>query len=66
MMRQTISLSILLGVYLPLAAAIAACVPGLKPLPGQSAVLPPWGEIVEQRRELWPICYLLPGGAYVR
>ena len=51
---------------LPLAAAIAACIPGFKQLPGQSAGLPPWGEIVEQRRELWPIYYLLPGGAYVR
>jgi hypothetical protein len=50
---------------LPLAAAIAACIPGLKQLPGQPAGLPPWGEIVEQRRELWPIYYLLPGGAYV-
>jgi len=24
-----------------------------------------WSEIVEQKKESWPIQYLLPGGAYI-
>lgn len=49
-----------------LARAIVECVPGLQPAPelperGQS-----WSQIVERQSELWPIYYLLPGGAYIR
>jgi hypothetical protein len=25
-----------------------------------------WSDIVTEERELWPIHYLLPGGAYIR
>jgi hypothetical protein len=24
-----------------------------------------WSELVEQKQELWPIQYLMPGGAYI-
>jgi hypothetical protein len=24
-----------------------------------------WSELVEQRQEIWPIQYLVPGGAYI-
>ena len=49
-----------------LVSAIAGCIPALESNPRHSVGLPPWGMIVEQRRELWPLHYLLPGGAYVR
>jgi len=48
-----------------LAAAIATSLPeiGLFPQPEEKVIR--WSEIVEQKRELWPIQYLLPGGAYI-
>jgi cephalosporin-C deacetylase-like acetyl esterase len=49
-----------------LAVAIAASLPGLELLPRAGEGIIRWSEIVEQKRELWPIEYLLPGGAYVR
>ena len=49
-----------------LALAVAESVPGIRlhSRPGAMTLL--WSEIVEQKRELWPIQYLLPGGAYVK
>ena len=47
-----------------LASAIAATLPGVEPLP-QPGNQPGWSDFVEQRRELWPIQYLLPSGAYI-
>ncbi len=49
-----------------LAAAVAAVVPGveLAPLEPGDAVFS-WSASVEQMRELWPIHYLMPGGAYL-
>jgi hypothetical protein len=49
-----------------LACAIAEAVPGvgLFSQPGEKRTL--WSELVDQKRELWPIQYLLPGGAYIR
>lgn len=49
-----------------LASAIAETLPGmsLRSEPNRKALK--WSEIVEQRRETWPIQYLLPSGAYIR
>ena len=48
-----------------LASAIAETLPGIKLLPRSDARVLKWSEIVEQKRETWPIQYLLPSGAYV-
>jgi hypothetical protein len=47
------------------AAAISETLSGVKLLPGPDAKLLKWSEIVEQKRETWPIEYLLPSGAYI-
>ena len=49
-----------------LAYSIAEVIHGMKlrSQPGERIIK--WSEIVEQRRELWPIQYLLPAGAYIR
>ena len=49
-----------------LAAATAESIPGIKLRSRPAAKRLLWSEIVEQKRELWPIQYLLPGGAYVK
>ena len=49
-----------------LAASIAEVIPGITLLPHEGARPIKWSEIVEEKRELWPIQYLLPGGAYIR
>ena len=48
-----------------LANAIAETLPSVKlsPQPGTEVIR--WSDLVLQRRELWPIQYLLPGGAYI-
>ena len=49
------------------AAAAAAMLPNLAlvpPLPGDISFS--WSAAVQQGRELWPIAYLVPGGAYFR
>jgi hypothetical protein len=48
-----------------LAAAISETLPGIKLLPSPDARTLKWSEIVEQKRETWPIQYLLPSGAYI-
>ena len=48
-----------------LASAIAETLPGVELLPRPDAQVLKWSEIVEQKRETWPIQYLLPSGAYV-
>jgi len=48
-----------------LASAVAETLPGIKLLPRSDARVLEWSEIVEQKRETWPIQYLLPSGAYV-
>jgi hypothetical protein len=47
-----------------LASAISEALPGVKLLwsEGQTSK---WSELVSQKTELWPIQYLLPGGAYI-
>jgi len=48
-----------------LASAVAETLPGLKLLPESNRKSLKWSEIVEQKREIWPIQYLLPSGAYI-
>jgi hypothetical protein len=48
-----------------LASAIAETLPGVELLPRPGAQVLKWSEIVEQKREIWPIQYLLPSGAYL-
>ena len=49
-----------------LGSAIASTLPGVNPDPHPAADMMKWSEVLLQRRELWPIQYLLPGGAYIR
>ncbi len=49
-----------------LACAIAEAIPGISLLPQQGEKRILWSQLVDQKRELWPIQYLLPGGAYIR
>jgi hypothetical protein len=46
-----------------LAEAAAQALPGLEVLPSADAAVFRWSRAVEQMREVWPIQYLLPGGA---
>jgi hypothetical protein len=48
-----------------LARSIAETLPDIKLLTQPDAQILNWSEIVEQKRELWPIQYLLPDGAYI-
>jgi hypothetical protein len=48
-----------------LAAAISETLPNVKLLLDPDAKVIKWSEIVEQKRESWPIQYLLPSGAYI-
>jgi cephalosporin-C deacetylase-like acetyl esterase len=48
-----------------LAHSIAETLPGIKLLAQPGAKILNWSEIVEQRREVWPIQYVLPDGAYI-
>lgn len=47
------------------ASAIAEVLPGVSLLPQPDAKVFRWSEVVERKRELWPIQYLLPSGAYI-
>ncbi len=49
-----------------LASAIAGTLPAVSVGPHPPADVMKWSELVVQRRELWPIEYLLPGGAYIQ
>jgi hypothetical protein len=48
-----------------LASAISETLPIVKLLPQPDAQVIKWSEIVDRKTELWPIEYLIPGGAYV-
>ena len=48
-----------------LANAIAATLPAVKRHSRPGAQIMKWSDLVMQRSELWPIQYLLPGGAYI-
>ena len=48
-----------------LASSVAETLPGIKLLPEPNRKILKWSEIVEQKRETWPIQYLMPSGAYI-
>jgi hypothetical protein len=48
-----------------LASAVAETLSGMRLLPQPNGRVLKWSEIVEQKRESWPIQYLVPGGAYI-
>ena len=48
-----------------LASAVAETLPSIKLSNPPDIPIIKWSEIVEQQTELWPIQYLLPGGAYI-
>lgn len=48
-----------------LASAVSETLPNIKLLSKPDAHFIPWSELVNQKTELWPIEYLLPGGAYI-
>jgi len=48
-----------------LAQAVSEVLPNIKLLPSADARAVMWSEIVNHKIELWPIQYLLPGGAYL-
>jgi hypothetical protein len=48
-----------------LSSAVAETLPNIKFLSQPDAELVKWSDLVEKKQELWPIEYLLPGGAYV-
>jgi dienelactone hydrolase len=49
-----------------LANAIAGTLPDVKQIPQPGAQIMKWSDLVIQKRELWPVQYLLPGGAYIQ
>jgi hypothetical protein len=48
-----------------LARSIVEALPDIKLLAQPDSQILNWSEIVEQKREVWPIQYLLPDGAYI-
>ena len=48
-----------------LSSAVAETLPNIKLLTEPDAHVVKWSDLVEQKQELWPIQYLLPGGAYI-
>jgi pimeloyl-ACP methyl ester carboxylesterase len=48
-----------------LASGVAETLPDFKLLPQPNARVLQWSELVNEEVELWPVQYLLPGGAYV-
>jgi cephalosporin-C deacetylase-like acetyl esterase len=48
-----------------LASSIVEVIPGVTLAPGQGTIPMTWSTLVSQEQEIWPIHYLLPGGAYV-
>jgi hypothetical protein len=48
-----------------LASAVSEALPHAKLLKRPEAPILKWSELVEQKRELWPIQFLMPGGAYI-
>ena len=49
-----------------IADAIARTLPQMSLLPSPATDVLKWSELVIERREQWPIRYLLPGGAYIQ
>jgi hypothetical protein len=49
-----------------LAVSVSEALPGVGLLAREGEPLFKWSQVVESMQELWPVQYLLPGGAYVR
>jgi len=49
-----------------LASAISVSLPSIEYVPQPNSQVIRWSDLVLQRRELWPIQYLMPGGAYIQ
>jgi len=47
-----------------LASAITETFPDVKLVPQDASVLK-WSDLIERKQEIWPIQYLVPGGAYI-
>ena len=54
-----------MGSAFTLASAVSATLPSIRLLSEPDAQIVKWSDLVNQERELWPVEYLLPGGAYV-
>jgi len=53
------------GEAFTLANAVSETLPDMKLIPQSNAQVLKWSELVDEKVELWPVQYLLPGGAYV-
>ena len=49
-----------------LASVIAGTLPAIRQIPQPGVQIMKWSDLVIQKREQWPIQYLLPGGAYLQ
>jgi hypothetical protein len=49
-----------------LASALAETLPRVKQIPYPGASIMKWSDLLIQKREQWPIQYLLPGGGYIQ
>jgi pimeloyl-ACP methyl ester carboxylesterase len=49
-----------------LASALASTLIGVHTASHPAGIVTKWSELVLQRREMWPIQYLMPGGAYIQ
>lgn len=47
------------------ASAVAEVLPKIELIPQSEKFVVRWSELVKEKREVWPIQYLLPGGAYI-
>jgi hypothetical protein len=54
------------GEAFTVAAAIAEVAPGIKLQRASDSLFVQWQELVEKKRETWPIWFLVPGGAYIQ
>jgi hypothetical protein len=52
--------------YEPLARAAASTLDGITHTPNSSTPPMKWSDIVEHETEVWPIQWLMPGGAYIQ
>jgi hypothetical protein len=53
------------GANYTLASAISEVLPGIKLVTDADARILRWSNLVEQKQEVWPIQFLVPGGAYI-
>ena len=49
-----------------LAHDAAGVLKGMRLVPNSGGRLLSWSDVVSQKREIWPVQYMLPGGAYLR